>query len=332
MMLRFADPWMLLILLPVALAGWWLWRRGGRPLRPRMRYSSSALLEGAPVTLRARLLGVPAVALLLAAALLAVAMARPQSAWSERRRFTEGIDIMLVLDVSDSMRALDFQPNRLLKAKEVVKQFIGGRTDDQIGVVIFARETFTLCPLTHDYQALQEFVDRIDFDLVPGDSTAIGMGLANAVDKLKDSKARSKVAILLTDGENNAGRISPVTAAQIAQKLGVRVYTIGVGPPGGEVRVPRMSPLGMTIDFAPSMLDVKELTTMAQMTGGQFFLATDGESLEKIYGQIDRMERTKIELSDLQYFDELGQWLVIPALLLLLGALLLETTWLRTFP
>lgn len=327
-MIRFANPGMLLLLLllPAALA--WLLHRRKHGLRPRMQYSSLILMGLIHRSIRSQLLGLPALLLLAACALTMLAMARPQSAWREHQRHTEGIDIMLVIDISGSMSAIDFKPNRMEKAKAVVKEFIDGRTDDQIGIVIFAAETFTLCPLTHDYAALRQYVDYIKFGIVNEDGTAIGMGLANAVDRLQKSKAKSKVAILLTDGENNRGKISPLEAAKVAQNLGVRVYTIGVGSPGGNVPIPQ----GAITRMMPSQLNVNELTQMAKMTGGQFFLATDGDSLEKIYKQIDKMERTKIETGALQYYDELAHFLMIPALMLLLLAFLLEHTWLRTFP
>lgn len=330
-MIRLADPKMLLFLPLLVLIGWWLWRRR-QGSRPRMRYSSLTLMRQTTPTLRTNLLGLPTLLVFLACTLLVVAMARPQSAWREHKRFTQGIDIMLVIDVSGSMRALDFTPNRLQKAKTVVKQFIKGRSDDQIGLVIFAQDTFMLCPLTQDYNALESFVDRIDFDLVNADQTAIGMGMANAVNKLRNSKSKSKVAILLTDGENNAGQIDPISAAEIAKQFGVRVYTIGVGSSSGIVPIPINTPFGQQIGQIEAKLDVEQLTRIAKMTGGQFFRATDDQSLEKIYKQIDTLERTKIEVSETHYFDELAQYLMIPALGLLLLAFMLEYTWLRTFP
>ncbi|HOE97899.1 MAG TPA: VWA domain-containing protein [Candidatus Sumerlaeota bacterium] len=329
-MIRFNDPWVLLLFIPLLLLGAWLWRR--RRLRPRLRFSSTELLDEVGPTLRTRLLGLPAILLFVAAALLTVALARPQSAWREHRRFTEGIAIMLVLDVSDSMMALDFEPNRLERAKAVVQEFIQGRENDQIGAVIFGRDTFTLCPLTQDYQALRNFVQRINFDLVNGEGTAIGMGLANAVDKLRKSPNKSKVVILLTDGENNAGQIDPIDAAEIARQFDIRVYTIGVGSVGGQVLIPNPSGFGPRYIPIEARLDVEQLTRMAEMTGGRFFHATDGSSLEKIYQQINEMERTEIEVHETHYFDELAAWLMVPALLILLLALGLENTWLRTFP
>ncbi len=336
--MRFADPWLLLILVvPVLISVRVLRKRA--TFHPSMRYSSLGRILQAPRTLRSRLLLLPTIILLLVSVLLVVALARPQSAISKRKHFSEGIDIMLVLDVSHSMLAKDFEPSRLEKSKEVVNDFITGRENDQIGVVVFAKETFYLCPLTQDYHALNLFVDRIDFDLVDGSNTAIGMGLANAVKRLKESKAKSKVAILLTDGENNTGQIDPISAAEIARDFNVRVYTIGVGTADGWVLGPRISRDPNTGSLrmggyqrTRSKLDVDQLTEIANLTGGQFFHAKDGKSLEQIYGQIDQMERTKVEVAKTHYFDELGHYLMLPAVLLMILGIALENTWLRTFP
>lgn len=332
-MIRLANPWLLLLLLPLAAAGWWLWTRR-RQHQPRLKYSSLHLLRASSLTLRGRLIGLPMALVFAAAALMIFALARPQSAWRERKHFAEGIDIMLVLDCSGSMAALDFTPNRLEKAKAVIKDFIQGRTEDRIGLVIFARNTFTLCPLTADYPALLDFVDRISLELklVDSDQTAIGMGLANAVSKLRQSKAKSKVAIVLTDGENNAGKIDPISAGEIARQFGVRVYTIGVGSSSGSVQIPIQSGFGTQLITIEAKLDVAQLTQIAKMTGGQFFRATDDRSLEEIWHQIDKMERTRVEVSETHFFDEMAQYLMIPALGLLLLALALEHSWLRTFP
>ena len=332
-MIRFANPWMMLLLAPLLVAVWRYWRHR-RHNYPQLKFSSMALLRGAAPTLRSTLTGLPALLVFLAALLLVLAMARPQSAWRERKRFAEGIDIMLVIDCSGSMAAMDFTPNRLEKAKAVVKDFIKGRSDDRIGLVIFARNTFTLCPLTSDYAALSNFLDRIDLNLrlVDSDRTAIGMGLANAVNKLRQSKAKSKVAILLTDGENNAGQIDPISAAEIAKQFGVRVYTIGVGSASGAVQIPNPGNFGPQVIMIEAKLDVAQLTKIATMTGGQFFRATDDRSLEQIWHQIDKMERTEVRVSETHFFDELAHYLMIPALGLLLLAFALEHSWLRTFP
>lgn len=329
-MIRFAEPAVLLLFLGLPVLAYLLFRAGARR-EPRMMFSATSLLPAPRKTLRFRLRGAPKLLGLAALGLLIVAMARPQSAWEESPRRVEGIDIMLVLDVSESMRALDFEPNRLMKSKEVVKEFIKGRKDDRIGVAIFARETFTLCPLTRDYSTLISFVDRIDFDLVDGRATAIGMGLANAVNKLKDSEAKSKVIILLTDGDNNSGEIHPDSAARIAAQLGMRTYTIGVGSQGTVQMPVRIGSLWANRP-RQSTLDVETLQRVAEITGGKFFAATDGRKLEEIYAEIDQLERTQYEISESNYFTELAPWWITPALLLFAFGFVLEQTWLRSFP
>lgn len=330
-MSRFAQPEaliLLLLLLPLALT---LARSQGNR-RPRMIYPGSGPTVSPPRTLKMVLRPLPAVQMLIALALLIVAMARPQSSASERNRVTRGIDIMLAIDVSESMRGMDFDPNRLERAKAVVKEFIAGRKNDRLGIVIFGRETFTLCPLTQDYQAVETFVDRIDFDLVNGDGTAIGMGLANAINKLKDSEAKSKVVIVLTDGENNSGEIQPITAAEIARQLKVRVYTIGIGSQG-LVQIPQRTTGGgwiVTQDF--SQIDTATLDAIARMTEGRFFMATDARKLEQIYREIDALERTEIEVSEANLFDEQAHLLILPALALLAMAFAMEEGWLVSFP
>lgn len=330
--IRFAQPeaFFLLLIIPAVVA---VMIRARKSATPKMLFSSIRLLGGAGSSWRVRLRPVPSIMSLAALVLLIVALARPQSPWREHQRQTSGIDIMLVTDVSESMRALDFSPNRLEKAKAEMKEFVAGRTDDQIGIVIFAKETFSLCPLTHDYAALETFIDRIDFDLVDGQATAIGMGLANAVNKLKDSPSKSKVIILLTDGENNFGTIHPLTAAEIAKQLNVRTYTIGIGS-RGLVRMPVQTAPGgrRIIQRMQSQIDTVTLEKIAEMTGGKFFEATDGSKLEGIYAQIDEMERTEIEYNETNYFDELAHFLIVPALLLVAFAFFLEQTWLWSFP
>ena len=329
-MIRFAQPYAFLLLPAVALIVY-LSIRHRRDSNPRMLFSSVRILGDLRPSLKVRMRPLPTILFTLALTLTVVAFARPQSPWQEHKRRIEGIDIMLVIDVSESMRALDFHPNRLQKAKQVVQEFVQGRKNDQIGVVIFAKETFTLCPLTHDYAALETFIDRINFDLVDGQATAIGMGLANAVNKLKDSQSKSKVCILLTDGENNSGKIDPLMAAEIAKQFEVRTYTIGVGSKG-YVDMPVRVGGRVTVNRIPSNLDVRTLSKIAEMTGGKFFEATDGKSLEQIYEQIDEMERTEVEVTEINYFDDRAHYLIIPALLLVGVGIVLEGTWLRSFP
>lgn len=330
-MSRFAQPEALFLLLLLIPIGWALvYLRGRRT--PRMIYSGAGPGDHASATLRTMLRPLPTLLTMSALALAIMAMARPQSAMSERRRVTQGIDIMLAIDVSESMRAMDFDPNRLERAKAVVKEFIAGRKDDRLGIVIFGRETFTLCPLTQDYRAVESFVDRIDFDLVNGDGTAIGMGLANAVNKLKDSEAKSKVVILLTDGENNSGEILPLTAADIAKQLDVRVYTIGIGSQGLVQMPQRTTGGGWIITSEISRLDAWTLDRIAATTGGRFFMATDAAKLQQIYREIDALERTDMEVSETNFFDELGHLLILPALALLAAAFVVEEGWLVSFP
>jgi len=251
-------------------------------------------------------------------ALLIFALARPQHGKVERETFSEGIDIALVLDVSLSMRAGDFHPNRLEAAKDVLKQFVLDRRGDRQTLVIFGSEAATLVPLTLDSGVVYSFVDRIRFNLVNGETTAIGMGLATALDRLRESKAKSRIAILLTDGENNAGKIDPLKAAEAARALGVKVYTIGVGSNSSQI-----GPFGMRLDAG---LDETTLKQIAELTGGVYFRATDEEKLSEIYEQIDKLEKSKIEATQFDNFNDLVHWFAVPALLLLLLEAALRST------
>ncbi len=255
---------------------------------------------------------------LLCLSLLVVAMARPQFGRVERQTYSEGIDIMLVLDVSLSMQANDFYPNRLERAKEVMKEFIGERVGDRMGLVIFGTEAASLVPLTLDHGVLRGFVDRVNFRIVDGNSTAIGMGLSTALSKVRDSKAKSKVVILLTDGENNAGRIAPLVAAEAAKALGIRVYTIGVGSDARGVDV-----FGMQVEPG---IDEETLTKIAEITGGLYFRATDNDKLARIFQQIDKLEKTRVESTQFDNFNELAPYVSAFALLLLGVELLLRNT------
>lgn len=263
---------------------------------------------------------------LLGLTLLILAFARPQFGWIDKNIQTEGIDILLALDVSYSMQAQDFDPNRLEKSKQVVSEFITGREYDRIGVVAFAATSFTLCPLTPDYGVVDEFIKSIDFGIVDGNSTAIGMGLTTAIDRLKNSKAKSKIIILLTDGENNAGKIAPATAADVAKALKIKVYTIGVGK-DGVVDMPYDHPMyGRIMTKVETHIDEASLKEIADKTGGKYFRATDGDKLSNIYKEIDKMEKTKIEVKEHINYAEMMQWFAFPALLLLLLEILLVNT------
>jgi Ca-activated chloride channel family protein len=259
---------------------------------------------------------------MLALALLVVALARPQFGRVERQSFAEGIDIMLLLDVSGSMRSQDFSPNRLEAAKEVLKEFVAGRRGDRIGLVVFGATAATLVPLTLDYVVVQKFIDRVQFGIVDERATAIGMGIATALKKLEASKAKSKVVVLLTDGENNAGQIDPLAAADAAKALKVRIYTIGVGTDINEAQLGIMGAM-----FGPEAgLDEKTLKAIAEKTGGLYFHATSNEKLREIYHEIDKLEKTRVQSRQFDRFDELAPIFILAALILLALELLVGAT------
>ena len=322
--LRFADPMYLLLLPLVPLLVYWYVARGRRQVGS-LRYSSTAPIKRADRRRRGRfrhaLFGLRAVALTA----LIVAFARPQTGVTAENVTTEGIDIVLALDLSSSMLAEDLQPNRIEAAKQVAAQFVSGRRNDRIGLVVFAGDAFTQAPLTLDYDVVTTLLDELEVGIID-DGTAIGMGLATAVKRLQGSEADSKVIILLTDGRNNRGEIDPVTAAQLAQALDVRIYAIGAGTQGG-ARVPVDDPL-FGRRYAQMRVDIDEATLQetATLTGGRYFRATDRESLEQIYAEIDELETTEI---DVEQFSRYGELFHIP-LLVGLGLLVLEVGLART--
>jgi Ca-activated chloride channel family protein len=321
---RFANPeflW-LLLLLPAA-AGYLWWRR--RHMRVELQFSSLQPFGSLSPTLRERLQHLPLILRAVAIAAVIIALARPQSVSSKQNMTTEGIDIVLVLDVSSSMLAEDFNPNRMEAAKQVAREFIDGRTNDRIGLVVFAAESFTQCPLTTDYPVLINLLAAIKQGMV-GDRTAIGLALANGVNRLKDSKAKSKVMILLTDGVSNSGEVDPITAGKIAATFGIRVYTVGVGAQG-QAPYPMPTPFGIRRQLVPVELDEKTLMAIAQMTGGTFYRATDNRTLRSIYKEIDRLEKTKIEVTAYRRYTELFFGWV----LLTLGAVVVDGTLRNTF-
>lgn len=327
--ITFQHPWvfLLLIIIPVYI-GWRFWRR--RTSHAAMQISTTETLEGIKPTWRVRLRSLPTCLRLMALALAIVVLARPQSTSSHSDSNTEGIDIVLSLDISGSMRALDFKPNRLEAAKDVAIRFISDRPDDNIGLVIFAGESFTQCPLTTDHSVLINLFSQVSNGMLE-DGTAIGMGLATAVSRIKESKAKSKVIILLTDGCNNAGAISPEKAAEIAQTFGVRVYTIGIGTMG-TAQIPVQTPLGTRMQDMEVKIDEPLLQSIADMTGGKYFRATDNKSLANIYSEIDQMEKTIMEVR--HYTQRTDEYMpfAIAALLLLLAEVVLRNTLLRTIP
>jgi len=257
-------------------------------------------------------------------------LARPQSSNSFRDEKVEGIDIMMALDISGSMMAEDFKPNRLEAAKEVASEFIKGRDNDKIGLVIYAAESFTQCPLTTDHNVLQNLFKDIKLGLLE-DGTAIGMGLATAVQRIKDSEATSKVIILLTDGMNNRGEIAPMTAAEIAKTFGVRVYTIGVGTIG-MAPMPIQTVFGREYQEVEVKIDEALLENIANMTGGKYFRATDKQKLNEIYAEIDQLEKTRFEVREYTKRKEEYMWFAALAGLFLLMEIFLRSTVFRNLP
>lgn len=306
---RFANPgflWLLILIPAVAYFFWW--RR--KQMFTDLQFSSLQPFEKIPQSFRERLQHSPLALRLLGLACLIVALARPQSVSSKQNISTEGIDIVLLIDVSGSMVAEDFTPNRIEAAKRVAEDFIDGRQNDRIGLVIFSGVSFTQCPLTTDYAVLKNLLHQVKNGMVV-DGTAIGMAIANGVNRLKDSQAKSKVMILLTDGVNNRGEIDPITAAKIAATYGVRIYTVGVGAQG-EAPYPVQTPFGIRRQLIPVDLDEKALSAIADMTGGKYFRATDNTTLKTIYKEIDKMERSKIEVTAYKRYTELfGDWLLL---------------------
>ncbi len=269
---------------------------------------------------------------ILALVLIILALARPQSAESERELETKGVDIIISMDISGSMQAEDFHPqNRLEVAKEEGKRFIKGRKHDRIGMVVFARQAYTQCPLTLDYEVLTTLIDDIRLGMIK-DGTAIGLGIATAVNRLRESDAKSKVMILLTDGENNSGNIDPITAAEVAQGFGIKIYTIGIGK-GGLVPFPVDDPLfGKRYVQAKVDIDEKMLKRIADITGGTFFRARDPKGLEEAYKQIDKLEKSEVKVKEFSNYNELFHYALWPALLILLLEILLGSTVLMKLP
>jgi Ca-activated chloride channel family protein len=267
-----------------------------------------------------------------ALALLIVCFARPQSSHDEQEITTEGVDIVIALDISSSMLAEDFRPNnRLEAAKIVARDFISGRTNDRIGMVVFAAKSFTQCPLTLDYGILLSFIEEIKSGMIE-DGTAVGMAIANATNRLRDSKAKSKIVILLTDGQNNRGQLDPVTAAKVAGAFDIRIYTIGVGKRGNAM-YPVDDPIfGRRYVSMPVEIDEETLQEIAAITDGSYYRATDKESLDAIFEEIDTLEKTKIEITHNVRYGELFPVYLFFALGCVLVEVILSNTKLRKIP
>lgn len=326
--MTFANPgYLFLLLLLIPVVGWYIWKL--RHARASVQLSSTDSLQRQPKSVRVWLIHVPFALRVGVITLLSLALARPQLSNRWQSESTEGIDIMMALDISGTMLGEDLKPNRLEAAKAVATDFVLARPNDQIGLVVFAGESFTQCPLTTDHAVLVNLFQSVKFGMIE-DGTAIGLGLANAVNRMKDSETKSKVVILLTDGSNNRGDIDPMTAAEIAKTFNIRVYAIGVGSYSKEVRVPIYTPYGVQYGTMSSEFDESTLRNIAQMTGGEYFRATDNNSLKAIYQQIDQLEKTKIRVREYSKRTEHFAPFLLAALLCLLTELLLRFFVLRT--
>lgn len=330
MFYRFADPGYLALLVLVPLFVWWYVRRQSRK-SATLRYSSLRSVRAAASPRSGRWRNTLVALRALALCLLIVAFARPQSGVTGENVLTQGIDIVLVVDLSSSMLAEDLKPNRIEAAKAVAADFVKGRRSDRIGLVVFAGEAYTQAPLTLDYDVITSLLGGLKVGLVE-DGTAIGMGIATAVKRLENSDAESKVMIVLTDGRNNRGAIDPVTAAQAAQALGIKIYTIGAGSTG-EAPYPVDDPrFGRR--YVPIRVDIDEKTLRetAELTGGRYYRATDRESLAAIYDEIDDLETTEIEVEQFTRYGELFHYPLMLGMLVVLVEAGLANTRLQKIP
>lgn len=313
-MLEFRDPIFFALVLFLIPVFFFSLRKKKSPLV----FSTAPLLSHQGVSWR--MLGAKLLPILqvLAYLLIIIALARPQSVTAEREFQTKGVDIMLTLDISGSMFAEDFKPeNRLTVAKQEAIRFVRSRQHDRIGLVVFARKAFTQCPLTLDYDVLTKLLDDIQIGMI-SDGTAVGMGIATSVNRLRDSKAKSKVMILLTDGDSNAGNIDPITAAELAKTFGIKIYTIGIGR-GGLVPFPINDPVfGKRYVQAPIEIDESTLKRIADITGGKFFRARDAKGLTDTYDAINRLEKSEVKVKEYRSYEELFYYFLVPALILLM--------------
>jgi len=325
----FAHPkYLFLLLLLLPMLGWYIWKQ--RKAQASLRLASSEGFRKAPKTYKIYLRHLPFVLRTVVLALIIVALARPQTTNKWDTTTTEGIDIILTLDISTSMLAEDLKPNRIEAAKEVAASFINGRATDNIGLVVFAGESFTQCPLTTNHAVLLNLLKDVRCNMIE-DGTAIGHGLATSVSRLRESQAKSKVIILLTDGVNNRGEIAPVTAAEIAKAYGIRVYTVGAGSKG-PAPYPHSTPFGVQYGTIPADIDEPTLIKIAQTTGGLYFRATNTAALKEIYREIDQLEKTKLNVQEYSKKYEEYRMFALWAFLIFLLELLLRYTVLRNVP
>jgi Ca-activated chloride channel family protein len=327
--IEFANPALLYLLLAIPLLVVWYWLRN-RNVHADILVSGTQALENAGGSYKHLLYHSLFVLRMIALALLIVALARPQTSTKKQNVTIQGIDIVLTMDISGSMLAEDFKPNRLEASKDVAKEFIKGRPGDRMGLVVFSGETFTQCPLTTDHSVLLNLFDDVKSGIIE-DGTAIGDGLANGVYRLKESQAISKVIILLTDGINNMGSLDPLSAAEIAKLYGIRVYTIGVGTIG-TAPYPVQTPFGKRYQNMEVNIDEALLQQIASLTGARYFRATDNEKLAAIYKEIDRLEKSKIDVTEFRKKNEEFLLFALLAVIILICESLLRHTIFRTIP
>ena len=333
--MEFANKeYLFLLLLAIPYIIWYVMYR--KKSEPTIRMADTFAFRYAPRSWRVMLMPIQLLLRLGCFAMIVIVLARPQTQNSWKNQTVEGIDIMLAMDVSTSMLAEDLRPNRIEAAKQVASEFISGRPNDNIGLTIFAGESFTQCPMTTDHSSLLSLLQNVRTDIAQRglieDGTAIGMGLANAVSRLKDSKAKSRVVILLTDGSNNRGDISPLTAAEIAKSFGIRVYTIGVGT-NGTARYPYPMP-GGGVQYVnmPVEIDTKTLSSIAASTDGDFYRATNTQELRGIYKEIDKLEKSKLNVKKYSRRYEAYQPFALAAFIMLLLEVLFRITIFRRIP
>ena len=327
--MTFANKYIFLLLALVVVYIIWYIRKHNN-IEPSVRVSDTSPYAAVGKTWREWLVHVPFVLRVVTLTMIVIVLARPQSSDNWQNTEIEGIDIMMTIDVSTSMLSEDLKPNRLEAAKDVAAQFINGRPNDNIGLTIFAGESFTQCPLTVDHEVLLNLFKNVQCGLVE-DGTAIGLGIANAVTRLKDSKAKSKVIILLTDGTNNAGAVSPLTAAAIAKQFGIRIYTIGVGT-NGEAPYPFQTAMGIRYQNIPVEIDEQVLREIASTAGGEYFRATSNSKLKEVYEEIDKLEKTKLNVKQYSKRQEEYQWFALAAFLCILLEVLLRNSVLKKIP
>lgn len=327
--LIFDNPEVLyLLLLLVPAIAWYIFRQ--KDQNATLQLSTTQGLEKVGNSWKTHVRHVPFILKSVAFALIIVAIARPQSTESWENQTTEGIDIVMALDISSSMLARDFQPDRITAAKEMGIQFIAGRPNDRIGLVVFSGESFTQCPLTTDHASLINLLKEVQSGLID-DGTAIGNGLGTAISRLTESKAKSRVVILLTDGVNNMGEIAPTTAAEIARTYGIRVYTVGVGSIG-MAPYPVQTPFGMRLQEMEVKIDEPMLKEISKMTDGRYFRATSNHKLEEVYASIDKLEKSKVDIKTLSKKEEKFLPFALAALLLIALDFIAKVTIFRTIP